>query len=163
MNSNKERAIALPDNDIGRQRYELFKSTLGRINQARENSYYLEAIALIESLIADRLESYLTYIRNENFGFKTLEALIRGFGSNNEYQDKIDDKLKDIVLNAVKDWKDKRNSALHEMAKIDFNNQLTWKQKCQDLNKITEDGLIIFRQIDNRLRVLRKPKKQTME
>lgn len=162
MNSNKttkERALALPDNNIGQQRYELFKSVLSRINQACQDGYYLEAITLIESLISDRLESYLSFIFKKNIGFQNLGTLINHFESKKN-QEKIDNELKEVVLNDVDDWRKKRNIILHEMAKIDFNNQLTWEQKCQDLNEIAENGLNIFRKIDKILANLRKNKSE---
>lgn len=162
MNSNKtnkERALALPDNNIGQQRYELFKSVLSRINQSCQDGYYLEAITLIESLISDRLESYLSFVLGDNIGFQNLGTLINHFESKKN-QEKIDNELKEVVLNNVNDWRKKRNKVLHEMAKIDFNNQLTWEQKCQDLNEIAENGLNVFRKIDKRLANLRKNESQ---
>lgn len=163
MNSNKttkERALALPDNNIGQQRYELFKSVIGRINQACQDGYYLEAITLIESLISDRLESYLSFVLEDNIGFQNLGTLIDNFRSKKN-QEKIDNELKEVVLNDIDDWRKKRNMILHEMAKIDFNNQLTWEQKCQDLDEIAKSGIDIFRKIDKRLANLRKNESQS--
>lgn len=158
--SHKEqrtRAIALADNDIGQKRYVLYKNVITRINQACQDGYYLEAITLLESLITDRLESYLTFIKGENVGFENLGKLIDIFKSK-ALADKIDDELRNTVLQDVNEWRKKRNAVLHEMAKIDFGNQQTWEQKCQELDKIADDGLSIFRKIDKRLTALRRSK-----
>jgi len=55
VSSPKIRATIL---DIpGINRYEIIKSAISRFNKAVEHSFFLEATALIESLICDRLES----------------------------------------------------------------------------------------------------------
>lgn len=53
----KVRAIAKEDNEVGLERYKLYKSAFSRINKAIKEEYYLEAITLVESILADRLES----------------------------------------------------------------------------------------------------------
>ncbi len=43
--------------DVAEARHQLFKVGCARINDAIEHRYFLEAICLIESLLADRMES----------------------------------------------------------------------------------------------------------
>lgn len=150
----KVRAVALSDNNIGKKRYELYKNVIERINKSCEDGYHLEAIALIESLLSDRLESYLTFIKGEDFSFKTLERIIKNF---KQHQAEInDEELSGFVLDELEKWKEKRNIALHEMAKIDLNNPETWEQKSKGLADIAKNGLILFRKIDQQISKLRK-------
>ena len=57
MSKKKIRAAIL---DIpGQERNEIIKAAISRYNTAIEHSFFLEATALMESLISDRLESRL--------------------------------------------------------------------------------------------------------
>lgn len=147
------RAIALDTNNVGNQRYNLYKKVIEHINKSIDNGYYLEAITLIESLIADRLESHLTFIKGEDFSFKTLDKIVKNFS---KHKSDIDDDLCRLVEEDVNNWKDKRNLVLHEMAKIEINSELTWEEKTKDLEEIARVGFKIFRNIDKRLSYLRK-------
>lgn len=113
--NERVRAIALDTNNVGNQRYNLYKKVIEHINKSIDNGYYLEAITLIESLIADRLESHLTFIKGEDFSFKTLDKIVKNFS---RHKSDIDDDLYRLVEEYVNNWKEKRNLVLHEMAKL---------------------------------------------
>ena len=84
----------------------------------------------MESLIADRLECYLLMnIKEKDYSFSTLERLIRGLRSMASTP---------ITIESVEAWKNQRNKLLHEMAKIEYG----------QAKQCTEDGLLLFREID---------------
>ena len=60
MAEPRKRAITASDNDIGQERHKLYKSSFSWIKKSIGAGYYLEAISVVESLVADRLESYLS-------------------------------------------------------------------------------------------------------
>ncbi|MBK8182926.1 MAG: hypothetical protein IPK63_08495 [Candidatus Competibacteraceae bacterium] len=64
---NRNRAIATADNNIGITRYQLYKRAYAKINESIKQGFYLEAISIIESLISDRLESRLTFLKGSDF------------------------------------------------------------------------------------------------
>lgn len=151
---SKTRAVSLPSNDIGKKRYELYKNVIERINQSCEQGFYLEAISLTESLIADRLESHMTFIKGKDFSFKTLERLIKEF---KRHRADIGSKELSVLVEFELDvWREKCHCALHEMAKIDVSNMETWEQKSKDLAQIAHEGFVLFRQIDKQITLLRK-------
>jgi hypothetical protein len=53
-------------------RHQLFKVGFARINDAIEHRYFLEAICLIESLLADRMENRVPYHLEAFGGFMNL-------------------------------------------------------------------------------------------
>ena len=89
----KIRAVTLPDNGVGKIRADLYKQAYERMKEAAEKGFYLEVITLIESLISDRVESFITKSTGEDFSFKTLGELIDKTRTLNE-----DDKLKNLVI-----------------------------------------------------------------
>ncbi|MDP6396431.1 MAG: hypothetical protein QGI16_06850 [Candidatus Marinimicrobia bacterium] len=136
------RAIAKKDNAIGKERYKLFAEVIERIQKAEKEGFYLEAIALLESIIADRLESRLCYITGSNVGFHTLGFLIRLI--------KLFEKQTQIikVADQIEKWSKKRNTCLHEMAKIALNNSKTWVEKVNFCEDTISEGIELFREID---------------
>lgn len=75
MSKPKFRATIL---DIpGIDRYEIIKSAISRFKTAIEHSFFLEATALIESLICDRLESRIGELTQKSVEFGTLGDLLK--------------------------------------------------------------------------------------
>ena len=74
MSKPKIRATIL---DIpGIERYEIIKAAMSRYNTAIEHSFFLEATALMESLISDRLESRLGELIKAPVLFDTIGNLL---------------------------------------------------------------------------------------
>lgn len=150
----QNRALALPSNNVGGLRNETYKILISRMKKSIEDGYYLEAIALQESIIADRLESRLNFLsQSSNYSFITLDTLVRTFGDNKSIEPNLN--LKNLVITQVKNWKEGRNKALHEMAKISDNDLLTWNEKQEKVKTIAEEGLVLFRDVDNMVRSLK--------
>ena len=123
----------------------------GRIKGAMEDGYYLEAITLIESIIADRLESRLTKLLGTDFSFKTLGALI-----NKSKAVETDPALSALVQNDLNDWRELRNEALHAMAKLANGDSSTWQDRMLALVLIADDGLQVLKAVDSRCKALRR-------
>lgn len=94
-------------------RGKMYKRAFSHIKHASDAGHYLESIAIIESLISDRLESRLSFLLQKNFGFHTLGASIQ-IASRVE----PDPELRAIILEGVNEWGRKRNAALFERAKM---------------------------------------------
>jgi hypothetical protein len=140
----KKRAInEYPGSPIGMQRYGLHKQAYARIEEAKQQGFYLEAITLIESLISDRLESRLSRLLTPEYGFQTLGSLI-----NSVRQVETDEALKTFVTTRVDEWRTKRNSSLHELAKLSEGDERTWEERTIDLPLIAVEGLILLRLLD---------------
>ncbi len=140
--AKKIRAIAKGDNAVGKERHNLFALVIERISQAEKEGYYLEAIALLESIIADRLESRLSHITDSIVGFHTLGFLVRLINLF-EKQSQIKD-----IANQIEKWSKKRNTCLHEMAKIDLNDNKSWNEKVNFCKETISEGIELFRDID---------------
>ena len=57
------------------------------------------------------------------------------------------------VVNKIKNWTKKRNSAVHEMAK---NIEGDFMEKYSDLKETAEEAKTLFRELDNEIRKFRK-------
>lgn len=133
----------------GQKRYRLYKDVIDHYHKAIENRFYLEAITLMESIITDRLESTLVYyglIPCEDC-FRTMESCIREFDT-----ERGQGILSDALLNRIKDWKNGRNHALHEMAKIEDGDNTPFEQRYSDQERIAKHGYDIFNEIKKETR-----------
>lgn len=134
-------------NDVGMQRYNRYRSVIGQYKKSMEQGFYLEAITLMESIIADRLESKANYISVENYSYSTLERLCR-FLTKKEHQNKLsEDFLK--TVHAIEEWKDGRNRALHEMAKLEGEHSQSFEILYSSSKKTAEKGYHLFSEINN--------------
>ncbi len=147
----RTRARSLPGTDVGRLRYGLYRQAYARISEASMKGFYLEAIAIIESLITDRLESRLTFLMDRDVSFKTLGSLIAEIRKREK-----DELFKQLVSNDVDRWRALRNAAIHEMAKIADGEFPTWERRAKAIESVAASGLTCLRAIDRRFKALRK-------
>lgn len=129
----------------------MYKRAFSRINHANDAGYYLESITIIESLVSDRLESRLSFLLQRNFSFRTLGASIQTAG-----QVEPDPELKTIILEGVNEWRKKRNTALHEMAKMADGDDRAWEEKYAELEQIASDGLSVLSRLQDRMRKIKR-------
>lgn len=103
-------------------KYDSYREAWSRIRLAKENGFFLEAIVIQESIISDRLISYLSCSTKDNSlsnknhnGFTPLNNLIQRWSSDfpnglpsGEYPD---------LISAVNEWRCFRNEAVHNIVK----------------------------------------------
>ena len=137
---------------VGQSRYETYKATIDRIDKAIDAGFYVEAIALCESIIADRLESLANQIsQSSKYSYETMGKLT-DYLSGVKQRTLLTQEIVSVV-NEIKDWTKKRNSAVHEMAK---NIEGTFMEKYTNLKETAEEAIKLFRKLDNEIRKFRK-------
>ena len=153
MNAQKtrKRALAVAGNGIGPRRHALYREAFSRISNAIRDGYFLEAITLTESLLADRLESRATFLLKCEFSFKTLEKLIDKLETEEPDKD-----LCKLIKDNVAAWKVQRNTALHEIAKIEDGDTRSWDERMVELKGTASLGLSILRKVNSQMSMLRR-------
>ncbi len=153
MSKSKIRATIL---DIpGIDRYEIIKLAMSRFNTAIEHSFFLEATALIESLICDRLESRIGELTDKSVEFGTLGDLLKKLNTIES-----DVELKYIMNNILYKWAGKRNIVVHQAAKIELGKKKDWNEYLR-LAKLTAiEGRKAFDNYNKQLHKLRRKKIQ---
>jgi hypothetical protein len=132
-------------------RFSLYKEAYARINDAIDKGYFLEAVALEESLISDRLESRISFLTKVDFGFRTLERLIAEASAK-----ETDASFKNLVQTEVSTWKHQRNKTLHEMAKLADGDTSAWADRMKAAGTAAQTGLKVLRKLDARYKQLRR-------
>lgn len=151
MGKAKFRATILDISGI--DRYEIIKSAISRFNTAFEHSFFLEATALIESLICDRLESRIAELTQKSVEFRTLGDLLKELN-----MIETDVELKRIMNKALNQWAGKRNIVIHQAAKIELGKKKIWKDYLSLAELTSKEGKKAFDDYNKRLQKLRRQK-----
>ena len=129
---------------VGQNRDEVFKQAIKQYKKAKENGFYLEAIAICESLITDRMESRIGELtkREVKFGMlRNLKDILMDYIETDS--DLI--KIYDEILNK---WAPKRNIAIHQAVKISKKEEKKWDKYIKDSEQTAKEGMDYFRQLD---------------
>ena len=144
--------------DVSGIRYAMYKQAWNRYNEAYKAKYFIECIALVESLIADRMESLANEISSSSkFSYSTLEKLTE-YLSGKKQTPMLTESIIQIIGKIVA-WKDGRNKAIHEMAKLSEGLNETFEQKYGELSQISDTGRELFNELNNEIRKFRKANK----
>jgi len=138
------------NNESGIIRYNLYKSAIKKAKAAIENEFYIEAVAIYEGIIADRLESRLQFLSNN------AKVQIQSVGSAAHQCKKGDDKIKNPIMfelyKRIFKWAKKRNFVLHNMVKIKEGDSDVSFEKRYDLAKeAATEGVKIFNDLKNEI------------
>jgi hypothetical protein len=115
--NKKARAIPVPEKNCFK--YFSYREAWGRIRKAQGYGFYLEAVTLEESIMADRLLSFLVHagviqpdVRPEKYGFGEL---IRRWIKN--VAEPIPTECFPDLRVALDEWRTRRNKIVHGMVK----------------------------------------------
>lgn len=118
MSSERKSDAIREDTEGNVEKYLSYSEAWARIDEAREQGFYLEAVTIEESIICDRLISYLVGVgaidrKSDLHKYPSFYRLIQKWRQNgsvnqNDYPGLIDE---------VDDWRDRRNYLIHSMVK----------------------------------------------
>jgi hypothetical protein len=143
-----------PKGAVAQARRALFAAAHKRISAALEAGYFLEAITIIESILADRLEARLAWIHGKCH-FSTLGTLV-GELSGRKSSESAEARQ---LYNEILQWADRRNRALHQMVKLAEGSNETWAEKYEQAHDTAIKGEKLARKVENLVRTLNKPSK----
>lgn len=123
----------------GKERYEIIKAAISRYNTAIEHSFFIEATALMESLISDRLESRLGELIKKPVPIDTIGNLLYALR-----KIETDSVLNEIMNKQINIWCGNRNAVIHQAAKIELGKKKEWIEFIKQAEKTAKDGRKIF-------------------
>jgi hypothetical protein len=138
------------DKKISTLKGELHRQANGYLNAALNAGYWFEAIAIAESLISDRIESYLAKHHNLN-GLNSLETNLKHLTNTVNLYTAEDLKMRSDLYS----WKDQRNIAIHEIVKVRENESIEWHDRLEHAKFTAIEGQNLAARVKNWSR--RKP------
>lgn len=132
-----------------RERYHQIMDGMGRYNMAMQSGFYIEAIALMESAISDRMESTLNYLFPfMDYSYGTIGYLADALSKTNCYSSEL--------LSEIKGWAKKRNNAIHQMMKLLSDQDKSFQERYDELEQCAKEGKVLFGKFENEHRKLKR-------
>jgi hypothetical protein len=132
--SLEKRRLSKEEVGVAEKRNQLRRRTYWQSRNALDQEFYLESIAISESLICDSLESFLQKIDGSVY-VMTLETAA------NKVLKKCYKDSDIILIQRIKGWSKDRDKAIHEIAKVHSSNQLDWDERVLENEEIAREGL----------------------
>ena len=143
---------------VAQNRYEIYDHAMSRYNLAFEAGFYFEAVAIMESVIADRMESRIGELIKQEVEFDTLGNLRDKLNGKKDKYPVIETNadLANLYNKIVSDWAGKRNKALHQVVKISIKEPKDWKTTLTEAKIAAEEGKKHFNELNKLLKGERK-------
>ncbi len=139
---------------LGNRRYERYVAAFDRVEHCLEAKCYLEAIAILDSLISDRLTSRLGFLQDQEIsGGLPCGQLCRKLvgAANDPTRPGLEEKDGfRRVTQDIQRWVDERNKAMHQTAKIlrEDESEATFDQLLERHREDVVRGRELLRQFD---------------
>lgn len=128
-------------------REDLYHRAYSRVNKAIARGFHIEAIAILESLMCDRLENLLQAINPESkVELGSLGKLYNSVSKEIE--------MPELLLADLKQWNMARGQVIHQLVKISDVDAVSWQHRMAFARKTSRDGKLIL----NELRKFTDPK-----
>jgi len=149
------RASNVPGSDVGKKRYDLYSNAYRKIAESKATAFYIECVAILESIIADRLESRRACLHPtvpDKHRFETLRTASRLICE----ETSTDQEIKRIYHD-ITDWKTERNEAVHQIVKLgDEHSTTSWNGRYAELRETVDRGEKLARAISRKVKALNK-------
>ena len=128
-------------------REDLYHRAYSRVNKAIARGFHIEAIAILESLMCDRLENLLQAIHPDSK--VELSSLGKLYNSVNKEVE-----IPELLLTDLKQWNKARGQVIHQLVKISDVDAVNWRDRMAFARKTSHEGKLIL----NELRKFTDPK-----
>lgn len=135
--SNRQKTPLTPE--LRKAKEELFKKAFSRIEKSILRGFHLEAIAIIESLICDRLETSITSITRESTGVKNLGPLLKRLEEYPEFPR--------VLVEEIDLWRSHRNLVMHRMVKITSEEVFDWQSRMKFARTTAIEGFRLVKSV----------------
>ena len=131
----------------GKFKYELIRSAQKKVDRAIESGFHIEATALLESLIADRIESSIEHKAGEIQKVQNLGPLIKNAVSHGIIQE-------DFAAD-IRKWSNNRAKVVHEMVKVTNDNSGSFRERMMFARELALAGKEILKKLEKISRTYR--------
>lgn len=155
--ASRIRAKNHPTNNIGKVRQDLYKKAIERWQEAFHLGFYLECIAITDSMISDRMEARRAFLSGEEEFFTGTAPTIKYTASEltKEETQREDQIIK--IINDIIEWSEDRNRAVHRLVKVATDNsEILFEERIEDHKKTAEKGFLLYRSLDSAVTRLNK-------
>lgn len=133
---------------IGKAKAILFQEAFRRIDRAIAKGFHLEAIAIVESLICDRIESTISLVTTKESYPDTLGPLLSQLRKLSVFPDEI--------IHELDSWRRDRNLVMHQMVKITNSDTTDWRSRMKFARLTALAGKSILNEVQTNTNRIKK-------
>ena len=124
----------------GKFKYELIRSARQRVDRAIKSGFHIEATALLESLIADRIESSIEHKTGEIQKVQNLGPLVKSALTHSI--------IREDFAADIRNWSNNRAKVIHEMVKITSHNSGSLRERMMFARELALEGKEILQKLE---------------
>jgi hypothetical protein len=121
-------------------REDLYHRAYSRVNKAMARGFHIEAIAILESLMCDRLEKLLQTIHPDS------KVELSSLGKLYNSVDK-EVEMPEVLLADLKQWNRARGQVIHQLVKISDVDAANWRERMVFARKTSREGKLILNEL----------------
>lgn len=121
---------------LGKKKQELYRQAHKRIKNSIAKGSHIEAVALIESIMSDRIESAIGAITNKDISASTLGSLFNKLQELRPAEKELAD--------SIKSWNKARGLVIHQMVKLTNNYDSDWSARIRFARITAKEGLKVL-------------------
>jgi hypothetical protein len=134
------RALRSAAGDEPELRRDLRAHAEQRMAAAMSAGYFIEAVALQDSMISDRLENLL--------GLHHEHVAMNSTGQLAHLSRTLNPDAFDELAERVRHWAEHRNVVVHQMVKVGPTHADTWAQRMAEAQRTAQAGLALLAEVD---------------
>lgn len=145
-----------PNTEAAEKRHKLYALAFARYKAAMNDGYFIEAICICESIIADRMEARLQFLRRESEEPTHSHALERLCSLFAKAEPQSETEMHELYAR-IKEWGGRRNASTHQFVKVvDDNHHMDGEQRIANDKQVAEDGMALVDAIKKLVRAKNK-------
>lgn len=109
--------------DVAKQRYDLYKLANEQLKAAYDAGFYIECVSICESIISDRIEARLQFLRRGTDKPSHIDSLGRLLKQVTDIEPEDQVELRDAYT-SIREWGNARNETIHQFVKVTDQNHL---------------------------------------
>lgn len=147
----RKRAAWTPE--IGKLRATYYRGAHEKLKQAIDGEFYIEAIAICDSMLSDRMESRLGFLSGDDQRFLALGTAAKTLLAKEPAENIPAREL----YQSIGKWASGRNHAVHEVVKLqDSVKAQSFSERYELLRLIAEEGVVLVSKMNKMERTLRR-------
>ncbi len=142
-----KRLVGGEGTSVARQRYDLYKLANEQLKRAYEAGFYIECVSICESIISDRIEARLQFLRRATDKPSHIDSLGRLLKQVEDIESQDQTELR-AAYAAIRHWANARNETIHQFVKVtDQNHEATSKDRIQQGKMAAREGRVLMQLI----------------
>ena len=125
--------------NMGKSKQNLYRHAYKRIESSISKGSHIEAVALIESIMSDRIESAIGAITHKEVNASTLGLLFKQLNQLRPADNKL--------VESIKSWNKSRGLVIHQMVKLTNNYDSDWSARITFARVTAKDGLEVLKEL----------------